>query len=110
MTSIRDEDIMSLKVGDVIYECEGGMNLEARVTEAPTEAEGFEGRKKWAWTAINTQTGEEISYLLTEGLSHYGPRLYRQPQYCRFVNGEMDFPLLGAVSDPTTQAGARIDG
>lgn len=97
MSSIRDEEIMSLSVGDVFYECEGGMNLESRVTEAPVETKGYEGRKKWTWKAVNTQNGGEINYLLTEGLSHYGPRLYRQPQYCRFINGEMDFPLLGAT-------------
>lgn len=97
--SIRDEEIMSLKVGDIIYECEAGMNLEARVTEAPVESEGHEGRKQWAWKAVNTQDGTPINYLLTGGLSHYGPRLYRQPQYARFGNGGLTFPLLGQPAD-----------
>jgi hypothetical protein len=96
--NISDKDIPSLKVGDVIYECEAGMNIEARVTEAPTETGYVDGRKQWQWKAVNTQCGEEINYLLTEGLSHYGPRLYRNPQYCRFSEGEMTFPLFGAPS------------
>ena len=96
MATIRDTEIMSLAVGDIIYECEMGMNLEARVTTAPIEEEGFEGRKKWSWTAKNTQNGQEINYLITEGMSHYGPRLYREPQYCGFANGEITFPLVGA--------------
>lgn len=94
--SILDRDIPSLKVGEVIYECEAGMNTEARVTKAPTEVDGVDGRKQWRWDAVNTQNGEAISYLLTEGLSHYGPRLYRAPQYCCVSNGEISFPLLGA--------------
>lgn len=97
--SILDKDIPSLKVGDVIYECGAGMNIEVRVTEQPTETnDGPDGRKRWRWNAVNTQSGQEINYLLTEGLSHYGPRLYRSPQYCKFSNGEMFFPLLGATS------------
>lgn len=95
MTSIRDSEIPTLKVGDVFYECEAGINIEARVTEAPVESIGFEDRKQWRWKAVNTQNGKEIDYLLTEGLSHYGPRLYRSPQYCGWVGGEIVFPLLG---------------
>ena len=100
MASLRDAEIPSLKVGDIFYECGGGMNLEARVTEAPVEQEGHGGRRQWRWKAINTQNGQEIDYLLTEGLSHYGPRLYRGPQYCRVKNGDMQFPLIGAEANP----------
>lgn len=87
---------LDLKIGDIFYECESGINIEAKVTEAVTEHEGFEGRKQWKWKAVNTQNGKEISYMLTDGLSHYGPRLYKSPQYARVVNGEFDFPLYGA--------------
>lgn len=87
----------NLKIGDLFYECEGGMNIEAKVTEAVTEHEGFEGRKQWKWKAVNTQNGEEIDYLLTDGLSHYGPRIYGQPQYCHVKDGEFTFPLYGAL-------------
>lgn len=95
--SIRDSEIQNFKIGDVFYECEMGMNIEARVTSEPvaTFSEGLD-KRQWTWTAENTQNGKQINYLLTEGMSHYGPRLYRMPQYCRMVNGEMTFPLLGA--------------
>ena len=99
MSSIRDEELANLKIGDVIYECENWFgNLEARVTSEPVETTievDDRTRKQWSWSAENTQTGEPINYLITEGLSHYGPRLYRAPQYCRMVNGEMTFPLVG---------------
>ncbi len=98
--SIQDEEISSLKPGDVVYECERGMNLEVRIETAPTESADSDGRRKWQWMATNTQNGERIYYLLTEGLSHYGPRLYREPQYARIKDGEMTFPLLGAPEAP----------
>ena len=101
MSSIRDEELKDLKVGDVIYECEYGTNIEVRLTSAPTSAESSEAlgkRTQWRWTAENTQTGEVIDYLLTEGLSHYGPRLYRQPQYIHVArDGTWSFPRLGGT-------------
>lgn len=103
MSSIPDSEIKNLAVGEVFYECEMFMNVEARVTEAPTPAGEMEGRQQWRWKAVNTQNGKEIDYLLTEGFSHYGPRLYRKPQYVRFVNGEISVPLVGA----DTKAEAR---
>lgn len=92
MSDLSPSDI---KVGDIFYECEAGMNIEAKVTVAPIVSNEFEGRKQWSWKAENTQNGDTIDYLITEGLEHYGPRLYRQPQYCRVSNGEISFPLLG---------------
>ena len=96
--SIDDDEIGTLKVGDVIYECEYGTNIEVRITSEPVQVPGggYEWRTQWQWTAENTQNGEPIAYLLTEGLSHYGPRLYREPQYSRIVDGEWTIRLLGA--------------
>lgn len=93
--TIPDTEIKGLEIGDVIYECEMFHNVEARVTSKPVLSGTLDGRNQWKWEAENTQNGEKISYLLTEGLPHYGPRLYRSPQYCRTVNGEMAFPLYG---------------
>lgn len=96
--AISVAEVKALSVGDVFYECEMGMNIEARVTEAPKISGDFEGRNQWSWKAENTQSGDVISYLLTDGLSHYGPYIYREPQYARVVSGEMVFPLVGAPS------------
>lgn len=90
------EEIQKLAVGDVFYECEMFMNVEARVTEAPTSSTSEPGgHTQWRWKAENTQNGEEINYLLTERMSHYGPYIYREPQYARIVDGQPVFPLLG---------------
>lgn len=98
MQSIRDSEIPGLQVGDIFYECEYGTNIEARITSAPVESFSESlGKRQWKWTAENTQNGKVIDYLLTEGLSHYGPRLYRQPQYIRFEDGKTTIPLMGAV-------------
>ncbi|UDF29319.1 UNVERIFIED_ORG: hypothetical protein LHK14_17670 [Roseateles sp. XES5] len=96
MTNIRDNEIEHLAVGDIIYECEMFMNAEVRVTEVPTCTVTDEGWKQWRWKAENTQDGSIVDYLLTEGLSHYGPRLYREPQYAKIVDGKPVFPLVGA--------------
>lgn len=85
-----------LNVGDVFYECEMGVNIEARVTTKPEVVSKYEDRlDQWAWKAENTQTGEVIDYLLTDDLSHYGPRLYDQPQYGYVRDGEWRTPLVG---------------
>lgn len=100
MASIRDEDLDKFEIGDVFYECEMGMNIEARFTSKPVShvEQMHDGpRTQWTWTAENTQNGQVINYLLTEGLSHYGPRLYTQPEYVRVGrDGEWSFPLVGA--------------
>jgi len=96
MTSIRDEEIQHLAIGDIIYECEMFANIEVRVLTVPT-CSVFDGRKQWRWKAENTQNGDQIDYLLTEGLSHYGPRLYRNPQYARIIDGQPVFRLEGAA-------------
>jgi hypothetical protein len=96
MTRIRDDEIRHLSIGDIIYECEQFMNLEARIIEAPTFGTGSDGRKQWRWTAENTQNGALVHFLLTEGLSHYGPHLYREPQYAKIVEGKPVFRLVGA--------------
>jgi hypothetical protein len=91
------DKLAQMKVGDVFYECEMGLNIEARVTSLPVASnDNSEGRRVLRWNAVNTQNGEPIAYLLTEGLDHYGPRIYDQPQYGGMRNGEFVFPLLGA--------------
>jgi hypothetical protein len=93
------DEIAAFKVGDVFYECEAGMNIEARCTSAPVESKmESEDRRQLSWSAENTQTGEAISYLVTDGLMHYGPHIYSQPEYGRIVDGAWVTPLLGQVA------------
>lgn len=100
--SIRDEEIADFEIGDIIYECDGGVNIETRVLSKPIAKiwnDGGVERRQWEWEAENTQDGRKIAYLLTEGLSHYGPRLYRQPQYITLdADGDWSCKLLGQTA------------
>lgn len=87
----------SIKPGDLFYECASGMNIEAVAVSPVVESKSNfdKDRKQWSWTARNTQTGDLINYLQTEGLEHYGPRLYSSPQYVRLMDKDFPAPLLG---------------
>lgn len=97
---MRDVDYTMLKVGDEFFECESGINIHCRVTSDVTVDDYYddfskENRKQYRWTAVNVYNDEEISYLITEGLEHYGPRLYSSPQYATVKNGNMEFKFYG---------------
>jgi hypothetical protein len=79
-----------LAVGDTFYECEMGMNMKLSVKTDPTSkmidiGDGKQ-RMQWSWTATDIRD-QVINYCWTEGLSHYGPRLYSKPQYIHIENG-----------------------
>jgi len=84
VSNIKDSQIKDLKIGNITYECQYGYNIKAKVTSEPEQVCGVDEKPAWKWKAVNTQNGEEIEYMLTEGLSHYGPRLYWMPQYAKF--------------------------
>ena len=94
-----------MKKGDIIYECQSGINIEFEIMTEPEHAiEVWDGKEKnrWTWIGRNTQNDEEISYSLVEGFEHYGPRLYHEPQYCSIGKPieegvlNIQFELLGA--------------
>jgi len=90
------DKLAQMKVGDVFFECEYGANIRARVTEAPVASnDGVDGKRVLRWKAENTENSEPIDYMLTEGLDHYGPRIYSEAQYGYLKDGEWITPLLG---------------
>ena len=64
-----------LKVGDVFYECAAGYNLEMNVVD-PIVYEN----EQWKWVAEDVDRNR-VNYLITDGYEHYGPRIYKEPQY-----------------------------
>lgn len=72
---MRISDPMVLKVGDVFYESDYGINYKMTVTKAPS----FDN-DQWRWEAKNS-AGSEVGYLITKGFEHYGPRIYTFPAY-----------------------------
>jgi hypothetical protein len=76
---MRIDDPMELKLNDVFFECQYGINLQMKVIKDPT----FDG-DRWQWRAVDSD-GNEVDYLITKGLEHYGPRIYWQPAYRSFA-------------------------
>lgn len=101
--SISFDDLAELKVGDIIFECEGGLNIKTKVLTVPIASKQKDGeeRRTLKWDAENTEDKTPISYFVTEGYMHYGPRLYMEPQYCyRSKEGKFTFPLVGTSGVP----------
>lgn len=74
--------IQDLKKGDVVWECEAGMNLCCTIIEDPVHidephAEG------WSVKALNHKN-EEFTMFASDVAPHYGPRLYPEPMYGTF--------------------------
>ena len=84
----------NLNVGDVFYECQYGINIKVEVITRPKYTLE-DNRRHWVWIGKNVCDGSIINYALTEGLDHYGPRIYSEPQYCHFIDGEIVFKFLG---------------
>jgi hypothetical protein len=64
--------VNKIKVGDIHYEYDMGLEMEFEVLTKPVRSD--EGQ--WTWKAKNTTDGKEVSFLVTEGFSHYAPNLY----------------------------------
>lgn len=74
----------NLKIGDEFYEFAYGINIHLVVTSDVKENTVIidgKGRKQYSWFARNVDADHEVEYLVTEGLEHYGPKLYSVPIY-----------------------------
>jgi hypothetical protein len=94
-TKRKPED---MNIGDIFYECQSGINLKCKVLTRPEYTnEVYSGiaKRHWKWVAENVYNGDKINYGLTEGFEHYGPRLYSEPQYVHFIDGECVFKFMG---------------
>ena len=87
-----------MNIGDIFYECQSGYNIMCKVLTRPewTNEDVFgTSSRHWKWLGQNVHNREKIQYGLTEGLEHYGPRLYREPQYAHFIDGSAVFKFVG---------------
>ena len=92
----------NFNVGDIIYECQYGLNIKVEVTSRPEyvlETSLGKERKYWTWAGKNAFSGETIMFALAEGLEHYGPRLYSKPQYAYYNEGEVVYKYVGDEDD-----------
>jgi hypothetical protein len=72
--TIKIEDIKS---GETFFECEAGCD---RKFVATTDAYRMDS----GWAVKGTEEvpdGETFTFYVRDGYSHYGPRLYCEPQY-----------------------------
>lgn len=71
-------------VGSVFWECNHYMgSVKFTVSHKPISQQfkiGDRTYTQWIWKAVNEQGGEH-DFVLTDGLEHYGPSLYREPVY-----------------------------
>lgn len=80
---MNTDEIKALKKGDIIYECEYGLNVKVEITDEPQLDD-----EKIEFIGRNVHTGDLIEYLLTFQYAHYGPKLYKEPQY--FSHAKVD--------------------
>lgn len=98
------DDICNLKVGDIRYECESGVNIRFKVTSEPkvdTVTITDKKHRTVRFEAINTENNEQINYIITEGLEHYGARIYTEAQYGYFdkEHNTWNMPLFGGEDE-----------
>ena len=73
--------LKEIKIGDIHYEFEYGCCIKSKVITQPERTDDVE-YVQWSWKSENVNKPEEIiNYLVTEGLSHYGPNLYDYEAY-----------------------------
>jgi len=75
--------ISELKRGQIVYECERGVNIQLRITRGSHRAENKEGwYDGWRACARTTHDNSKVVLFCADkiGLA-YGPRLYNEPAY-----------------------------
>lgn len=77
--SLSYKELNEIKIGDIFYECSQYCNIKFTVKTLPVEIQnGDLTQLQW----IGKVEGEgDINYLITKGLEHYGPKIYKIPAY-----------------------------
>jgi hypothetical protein len=68
--------VENIKIGDIHYEYEYGIFLKVEVVSLPQK-----NGDQWTWKSKKLNDGRIIDYLVTKGLSYYGPNLYDYRAY-----------------------------
>jgi len=74
--------LKKLEMHEIFWESNQYYNAEYKVSSLPIEnySDGLES-KQLRWSGIDINTGEEVQFLITEKLTHYGPSIYSLPTY-----------------------------
>lgn len=82
-----DVEVQNIKIGDIHWEFEYGCYIRSKVLTLPVVIITTDGDPQWSWTSQHLKSDRIIEYMVTEGLSHYGPNLYTYEAYfgCREI-------------------------
>ena len=69
--------VENIKLGDIHYEFEYGFGIKCEVISLPERNEDGQ----WSWQSRNVNTNNIIDYMVSEGYSHYAPKLYDYEAY-----------------------------
>jgi len=73
--------LKDIKVGDTLFNCSSGINIEFSVLETPIETYSKElESNQLKWKGVDPD-GEEMNFLITESMTHYGPKIYGHKAY-----------------------------
>ena len=79
-----------LKLGDVFYS--GKSDHPMTVTKSPelhslrvADGSSVVVHNTYSWEATRGDTAEPESFMITEGLEHYGPSIYAMPAYANNI-------------------------
>ena len=83
MLRLNYEDMKNMEVGEVYYESSQYSNIKFTLIEKPVEIIGEMTQLIFKGSVIGR---EDINFLVTKGLEHYGPKIYKQPAYVGVQN------------------------
>lgn len=77
--SYKLDDWLNFKVGDVVFECEMGIQMAVKVLTKPTR--NNDGQVTFKAHIYDEAGRRDQDYLGTFGFEQYAPRLHEEPQY-----------------------------
>ena len=70
-------EVQNINKGDIHYEYDYGCFVKVKVLTQPKG----DKRGGWGWKSRNLKSNKKISYFVSEGNSHYAPKLYDYEAY-----------------------------
>lgn len=77
MSKLNFDDLMSLKVGDKLYEYGYGLEIELTVNRSPE----IDDSGKYASVECKSKSGDLFTYGINKDYQHYGPNIYKYKAY-----------------------------
>lgn len=83
--SLSYKDVKNFQIGNIVWNSSPRGNTQLEIITVPVETFSTELNKhQLRWECLEVESRKIVKYLLTEGMEHYGPSLYRTPAYVTF--------------------------